>query len=158
MAPDPLLEARLQIPHRHSGTVRRTRLLRQLRSVPSRPVVSIVAPPGYGKTSLLVQWATEEPRPVAWLTADDTDNDPVVLLSDLAAAIDRHEPLDPGTVRAIGSPSISNHAVVGRLLAAMARHPVRIGIAIDDAHMITSRACLDALGELITHLPEDLGP
>ena len=37
---------------------------------------SIVAPPGYGKTSLLVQWAIEDPRPVAWLTADDARQRP----------------------------------------------------------------------------------
>ena len=54
-----------------------------------------MAPPGYGKTSLLVQWATEDSRPVAWLTADDSDSDPVVFLTDLATAIDRLEPLGP---------------------------------------------------------------
>ncbi len=73
---DPLLEARLVVPHRHVGTLRRTRLLRQLRSARDRPVISIVAPPGYGKSSLLVQWATEDSGPVAWLTADDSDSDP----------------------------------------------------------------------------------
>ena len=86
---DPLLEARLVVPHRHVGTLRRTRLLRQLRSARDRPVISIVAPPGYGKSSLLVQWATEDVGPVAWLTADDSDSDPVVFLTDLAAAVDR---------------------------------------------------------------------
>jgi len=50
---DPLLDAKLAIPVRRSGTVRRTRLLRELRSAATRPVISIVAPPGYGKTSLL---------------------------------------------------------------------------------------------------------
>ena len=90
---DPLLEARLAVPRRHVGTLRRTRLLRQLRSARDRPVISMVAPPGYGKSSLLVQWATEDSAPVAWLTADDTDSDPVVFLTDLAAAIDRRVPL-----------------------------------------------------------------
>ena len=89
------VEARFVVPRRHVGTLRRTRLLRQLRSARDRPVISIVAPPGYGKTSLLVQWATEDSRPVAWLTADDSDNDPVVFLTDLALAIDRIEPLGP---------------------------------------------------------------
>ena len=141
------------MPRRHVGTLRRTRLLRQLRSARDRPVISIVAPPGYGKTSLLVQWATEDSRPVAWLTADDSDNDPVVLLTDLAAAIDRLEPLGPELFAAIASDAVSNRTVVGRLLAGMSRPPERVRIAIDDGHRITSRACLDILAELITHLP-----
>ena len=118
---DPLLEARLVVPHRHVGTLRRTRLLRQLRSARDRPVISIVAPPGYGKSSLLVQWATEDSRPVAWLTADDSDNDPVVFLTDLAAAIDRRVPLGAELFSAIASDTMSHRTVVGRLLAAMSR-------------------------------------
>ena len=151
---DPLLEARLVVPRRHVGTLRRTRLLRQLRSARDRPVISMVAPPGYGKSSLLVQWATEDSAPVAWLTADDTDNDPVVFLTDLAAAIDRRVPLGAELFSAIAADTVSHRTVVGRLLAAMSRPPERVRIAIDDAHRITSRACLDILAELVEHLPE----
>ena len=151
---DPLLEARLVVPRRHVGTLRRTRLLRQLRSARDRPVISMVAPPGYGKSSLLVQWATEDSGPVAWLTADDSDSDPVVFLTDLAAAIDRRVPLGAELFSAIASDTLSHRTVVGRLLAAMSRPPEPVRIAIDDAHRITSRACLDILAELVEHLPE----
>ena len=150
---DPFVDAKFVIPRRPSGMLRRTRLLRQLRSAADRPVVAIVAPPGYGKTSLLVQWATESSGPVAWLTADDSDSDPVVFLTDLATAIDRLEPLGPELFGAIASAAASNLAVVGRLLAGMSRPPAPVRIAIDDGHRITSRACLDILAELITHLP-----
>ncbi len=113
-----------------------------------------MAPPGYGKTSLLVQVASQDPRSVAWLTADDGDNDPVVFLTYLAAAIDRLEPLDPDIFGAIASPAVSNRAVVGRLLAAMSQRSEPVLVAIDDADRITDRACLDTLVELITYLPE----
>ena len=151
---DPLREARFIVPRRHVGTLRRTRLLRQFRSERDRPAISIVAPPGYGKTSLLVQWATEDSRPVAWLTADHGDNDPVVFLNDLALAIDRLEPVGAELFTAIASAAMSHRTVVGRLLAAMALPAERLRIAIDDAHQITSRACLDILAELVEHLPE----
>ena len=114
----------------------------------------MVAPPGYGKSSLLVQWATEYSAPVAWLTADETDNDPVVLLTDLAAAVDRCVPLDAGLFIAIASDTVSHRTIVGRVLAAMSRPPEPVRIAIDDIHRITSRACLDILAELVEHLPE----
>jgi LuxR family maltose regulon positive regulatory protein len=134
--------------------VRRTKLLRQLRRDRHRPLVSIVAPPGYGKTSLLVQWASLDPRPVAWLTADDGDNDPAVFLAYLAAAIDRIERIDPAIFGAIASPEVSDRTVVGHILAAVAGRTRPMLIAIDDGHRITDRACLDALVELVEHLPE----
>jgi LuxR family maltose regulon positive regulatory protein len=151
---DPLLEARLVVPHRHVGTLRRTRLLRQLRSARDRPVISMVAPPGYGKSSLLVQWATEGSAPVAWLTADDSDSDPVVFLTELAAAIDRRVPLGAELFSAIAADTVSHRTVVGRLLAVMSRPREPVRLAIDDAHRITSRACLDILAELVEHLPD----
>ena len=149
-----LLEAKLLVPRTHRGTVRRTRLLRQLRSARDRRVVSIVAAPGYGKTSLLAEWAVRDPRSVAWLTADDGDNDHVVFLTYLAAAIDRVAPLDPDIFDAIVSPAVSGRAVVGRLLTALSGRAEPVLIVIDDAHRITDRACLDALAELIRYLPE----
>jgi LuxR family transcriptional regulator, maltose regulon positive regulatory protein len=152
-APPGLLEAKLLLPRSRPGTVRRTRLLRQLRAARDRRVISILAPPGYGKTSLLAQWASQHPRSAAWLTVDGGDNDPVVFLTYLAAAIDRVEPLDPNIFGAIASPAVSSRAVVGRLLAAMSERPEPVLLAIDDAHRITDRACLDALAELITYLP-----
>ena len=53
---------------------------------------TIVAPPGYGKTMLLADWAGRAGRDVAWLTLDDFDNAPSVFLTYLAAAIDRIGP------------------------------------------------------------------
>ena len=151
--PPGLLEAKLLLPRSRPGTVRRTRLLRQLRSARDYRVVAIIAPPGYGKTSLLMQWASLEPTSTAWMTADDGDNDPVVFLSYLAGAVARVVPLDPGIFEAIASPAVSNRVVVGRLLAALAGRAEPVRIVIDDAHRITDQACLDAFGELVRYLP-----
>jgi LuxR family maltose regulon positive regulatory protein len=152
--PPGLLEAKLLVPRQRPGMVHRTRVLRRLRAAGERRVISFVAPPGYGKTSVLVQWTSRDPRPVAWLTADDGDNDPVVFLTYLAAAIDRLEPLDPGIFDAIASPAVPDRAVVGRLLGAVSGRAEPILLAIDDAHLITDQGCLDALAELITYFPE----
>ncbi len=149
-----LIEAKLLAPRSHRATVPRTRLLRRLRSAHDRQVVAIIAPPGYGKTSLLVQWASRDPRSTAWLTVDDSDNDPVVFLTYLAAAVDRVTPLDPDLFDAIASPAVSSRAIVGRLLAAVSARREPVLVAIDDAHRIADQACLDALAELITYLPE----
>jgi LuxR family transcriptional regulator, maltose regulon positive regulatory protein len=154
LGPDALVEAKLVPPRPRAHAVSRTRLLRQLRSARARRVISIFAPPGYGKTSLLVQLATQKNGSVAWLTADDDDNDPVVFLTYFAAAIGRATPLDPGVFGAIAASAASSRAVVGRLLAAIADRAEPVLVAIDDVHRITDRACLDTLAEFITYLPE----
>src|SRR3954470_20589594 len=69
----PVIDSKLAAPPIRTGMVKRQRLLRQL--IDSNPgVVSLVAPPGYGKTTLLAQWATAQKAPVAWLTIDEQDN------------------------------------------------------------------------------------
>jgi LuxR family maltose regulon positive regulatory protein len=60
------------------------------------PVVLVVAPPGYGKTTLLAQWSARNERRTPWISLDERDNDPALLLSYVAAALDRVEPIDPG--------------------------------------------------------------
>ena len=87
-----LLESKLRRPAQRVGIVERTHLVDRL-AEPSGPrVISLVAPPGYGKTSLLAEWAARSDAPVAWLTLDDLDNDPTVLLSYLVTALDRIRP------------------------------------------------------------------
>ena len=54
----------------------------------------MVAPPGYGKTTLLAQWGSE-PATGGLALGGPHDNDPAVLLTYLAAALDRVEPIDP---------------------------------------------------------------
>ncbi len=49
-----------------------------------RPIVLVVAPPGYGKTTLLSQWAERNGQSFAWVSVDEADNDPKVLLSYVA--------------------------------------------------------------------------
>ncbi|HEY6697969.1 MAG TPA: hypothetical protein VIZ67_07080, partial [Acidimicrobiales bacterium] len=64
-------------------------LVDYLKASSGTPVVAIVAPPGYGKTTLLAQWAERDPRPFGWLTIDQQHNDAAVLLRDMAVALDR---------------------------------------------------------------------
>jgi ATP/maltotriose-dependent transcriptional regulator MalT len=87
--------ARLEVPIARRGMVRRGRLLERLESATDIRVVSVIAPPGAGKTSLLGQLARERPARVAWVTADDADNDAKQLLRVIVAALDRLRPIDP---------------------------------------------------------------
>ncbi len=151
--PPDLIEAKLLIPRDLRGRVPRSRLLRQLRAARERPLVAIAGPAGYGKSSLLAQWATADPRPTAWLTVDGLDNDPTTFLTYLAAALDRLQPLEPTIFSTITSRSVPHRTIVGRLLAALADRPGPALLVIDDAHNLTDQGCLDVLSEFITYLP-----
>jgi LuxR family maltose regulon positive regulatory protein len=154
--PPDLIEAKLLIPRDLRGRVPRSALLQQLREARKRALVAIFAPAGYGKTSILAQWASADPRPTAWLTVDALDNDPATFLTYLAAALDRVQPLEPTIFSAINSNSLSNREIVGRLLAALARRPGPALLVIDDVHHLTNEWCLDPLSEFITYLPRGM--
>jgi LuxR family maltose regulon positive regulatory protein len=151
----PVAEAKLRPPAARPGTIERPRLLRLLAATPGPPVVSVIAPAGYGKTTLLAQWAARERRPVAWITFGDLDNDPAVLLSYLAVALDRIAPIDDSIRTAIAAPRERILATaVPRLASEMARHDQPVQLVLDDVHRIVDRLALDALAALIDHLPD----
>ena len=96
-----LLESKLRRPAGRPGIVARAALVDRLSSVETPGVISVVAPAGYGKTTLLAQWAESWQPRVAWVSADHRDNDPAVLLTYLATALDRIEPITPAVLRTL---------------------------------------------------------
>ena len=69
--------------------VRRPRLTRPLTETTSQLLVALVAPAGYGKTTLLCDWADRDERPFAWVTLDGEDNDPACLDASVRLAVER---------------------------------------------------------------------
>ena len=50
-------------------------------------VTLLTAPAGYGKSTLAVDWASAASLPVAWLSLDAQDSDPLALVADLVGAV-----------------------------------------------------------------------
>src|SRR3954469_14459649 len=119
--PVEVLESKLYRPTVRPGVVPRPRLVARLVAARQVPTVAIMAPAGYGKTTLLALWAQADDRPFAWLSLDAHANAPMVLLPPLPVALHRVSPLPPGTFDALRSPGVSVPAtVVPRLGAALA--------------------------------------
>jgi LuxR family maltose regulon positive regulatory protein len=89
------------------------------------PLVLVTAPAGYGKTTLLAQWAERDARPVVWLTLRESDRDPTVLSESIATAL---------------RPAGLTHA--GFLLV------------IDDAHLGHPATLKDTALDMLTWLPD----
>jgi LuxR family transcriptional regulator, maltose regulon positive regulatory protein len=149
-----LVESKLRPPRARRGIVARTALVEQLLASGARPVVCAVAPAGYGKTTLLAQWAERKGHRVGWVSVDQRDNDPAVLLTYLAVALDRIEPIDPDVVRVRAGPGAWIVGAVTRLAAAVAAMTQPVALVLDHVELLANQQCLDAVAELAMQLPQ----
>src|SRR5918995_5792141 len=85
---DVLLATKLHVPRPRREFMPRRRLLERLAEGMGRELVVVCTPAGFGKTTLLGDWARRMQRPVAWLSLDEGDNDPARFWRHAAAALD----------------------------------------------------------------------
>src|SRR5215831_10460985 len=149
-----LIAAKLLRPSVRPGTIRRPSLIERLARSGHRPIVSVVAPAGYGKTTLLAQWAEFTGQAFAWVSVDEKDNDPKVLLTYVAEALNAVEPISERVFDALASPGSSvPGSVVPRLGSALAAMSSPVVLVLDDVHVLHNRQCQAALSVLADHVP-----
>ena len=152
-APAELAEVKLAQPLARRDTVAKTDLIAQL-SASASPLVTVVAPAGYGKTTLLATWAEDDSRSFAWLAIDDRDDEAIVLLRNIAGAVHRVEPLPAEVLDALSGPGGSIWAKrVPRLGAALGALKRPLVLVLDDLHAVANPASLDTLAELLEYVP-----
>ena len=100
----------------------------------------LVAPAGYGKSTLLTDWAQQDERTSAWLTLDERHNDPALLLGAIASILDTIEPIGDEVFAPLSTPrsGISN-VVVPRLCTALASREKPFVLILDDLHLVEIR-------------------
>jgi len=146
--------SKLRSPPTRPGTVPRSSLIDRLEREDSRPIVSVVAPAGYGKTTLLSQWAERNGQAFAWVSVDEADNDAKVLLSYVATALDRVQPVGERVFEALASPASSvPGSVVPRLGSAFWSMTTPVVLILDDVHLVRNSECRAALSVLADHVP-----
>ena len=105
--------------------VHRPRLVDVLADPGAPPVATLVAPAGYGKTTLLLDWAAQDERPFAWVTLDR-----------------RHE--EDGRLRVAVAHAVEN-AVAGNA-------DTPFVLVLDDVHVLKRPAAIEALCDLADEL------
>ena len=149
---DVLLEAKLAVPLDRPGTVSRDGLIQRARSSACR-VVAVTAPAGYGKSTLLTQWAHVDDRRVAWVSLDRLDDDPSALLSVLAAAFARISGHDDLMAGAAGLALSALGRAAPRLASAVRVSDTPFVLMLDDLQEIRSPDCHDVLEVVLAAVP-----
>src|SRR5688572_13403567 len=148
-----ILDAKLHPPPPRQGVVDRSRLLGMLSAAPDASVVAVIAPLGYGKTTLLTQASAADPRPTAWVTLDRRDDDPVVLIAHIVAALEPVSPDRHALDEVLTAPGASVWWSLMPRLGAVLNEQGPTLLVLDDIHEIGSREAADVIVWLALHVP-----
>jgi LuxR family maltose regulon positive regulatory protein len=151
-----ILRAKLYVPRGRLGAVARTRLYARLDEGVRRDLTVVSAPAGFGKTTLLADWSRQSGLPVAWVSLDERDDDPIRFLSYLLAAIGTiHDGFGESTRAFLGSLPSSEELepVLTALSNEILELPHDFVLVLDDYHVLRSGAVHDALAFLLEYAP-----
>lgn len=143
---------RARAPRLRPALVPRQRLLSLLDGV-HEPAVLLAAPGGYGKTTLLTQWAAGDPRSVRWLALDEGCDEPATLAARVVSALSRVAPFDERLPEMLaGGGADLDPEASSRLLAAV-EGAVPFLLVIDDLHAVSAPPSLQLLAQLTGAVP-----
>jgi LuxR family maltose regulon positive regulatory protein len=165
-AVDPLrliVKPKLRAPVPRPEQVIRSRLLEHLGNISNSRITLVSAPAGYGKTTLLAQWlqAGDAGSPIAWISLDEQDNDPVRLWRHIVEALRQVVPEEEdfgADVRA--EMSVTAQRLIGitlsTLINELAELPREVVLVLDDYQVVTEDDCHASVAFFVEHLPENV--
>jgi LuxR family transcriptional regulator, maltose regulon positive regulatory protein len=151
--PPSLLTTKLHPSTGREQTLVRDRLLERLHAPAGAKLTVVAAPAGYGKTTLLGAWceSSAPDEPIAWVTLDEGDNDPVVLWSYVVEALkQRCAGLEMAAATELGSAHIMDVVLpdlINKLTAFGAA-----ALVLDDFHRLRSGPARDSIAWFIEHV------
>ena len=150
----PLAEAKLAAPRQRAEIVDRPRLLRALDAGEGVPVTLVAAPAGYGKTTAVRAWCASRQAPIAWVTLDAGDNDPMRLWMYAATAVDRvREGLGRGALQRLSVAPGAIEPPVDELMNGIEAFGTGLVLVFDDLQSVTDDECLASINYALERLP-----
>lgn len=156
-----ILHTKLTPPAARADRVPRPRLVERFQASLQSPLALVCAPAGYGKSSLLADWAvskTGSDEALAWLSLDEDDNDPNRFLAYLVTTVANACRIEADELLALlhsPQPALPR-TVLTVLLSRLEGIPGRVVVVLDDYHLITTPTIHDAVTYLLDHLPAGL--
>ncbi len=150
-----LLSTKLYTPPSRQTLVARPRLTAILSGALAKGFTLVSAPAGYGKTTLVSSWLRDTGIASAWLSLEESDNDPVSFLQYLLAALQK---IVPGVRLDLmdlveGLQPASLQALMNILINEIASQDNPFVLVLDDFHLIQDPLILDIVAFLLDHLP-----
>ena len=154
----PLLAAKWAIPPSRPAEVIRSRLHEKLLENVATRLTIVVAPAGWGKTTLLSQWAHDraERRQVAWVSLDQSDDEPTRFWTYVLTALSEHG-LGADALRALGAPGsdpldVALPLLLNELKSTSADHV----LVLDDYHVLADPRVHEGVEFFLTYLAPSL--
>jgi LuxR family transcriptional regulator, maltose regulon positive regulatory protein len=157
----PITQTKILVPRRRNDILTRQRLLDTLYEQLDHKLIIVVAPAGYGKTSLLIDFAHHTEWPFCWYSLDNLDREPQQFLAHLIASIALQFPNFGKRSQAILQNMVSGElnldsmvsVIVNDIYENITEHFV---IVLDDYHLIdTSKPVAYFISRLIQDTDEN---
>ena len=174
-----LLPTKLYYPQVRPGFITRSRLIEQLNSGLGGKFTLLSAPAGFGKTTLLAEWIDDLRLPIldlrlpeaeqnrqssivnrqfSWLSLDEHDNDLTRFLTYLIAALQTAAAAvgQSALPRLQSNQPIPAETILTLLINDLSQLDGKLGLILDDYHLISNPAIHTALDFLLEHAPFQL--
>jgi ATP/maltotriose-dependent transcriptional regulator MalT len=149
-----MLRAKLRAPQLPAYFIHRRRLHDLLDGIASRPLTTVIAPAGSGKTLLVSGWVAESSLATSWLSLDEADRDESQFWFEIMAALEQLAPGCAQEAKAELSHGRPIADVVAQLLDdldSITRH--HCVLVVDDAHLVDDTVVSVSLSTFIQHQP-----
>ena len=153
-----LLATKFFAPPRPAHDISRALLIKRLDEGLSRKLTLVCAAAGFGKSTLVSQWAQDCPYPSAWLSLEEEDRDPNRFLEYLVASLEViSQTVGSGLAAMLrSSPPASAETVLTLLVNQLSKIPGKLVLILDDYHLAASTGANEVLSFLIDHMPPQL--
>ncbi len=152
----PLLETKFHVSTRRRGLVARSRLKERLVRAGDSALTLVSAPAGFGKTTLLTDWSMSAPPDgptTAWLSLDESDNDPALFWAYFIAALRTAAPgVGEGALAMLSLTEPPTEAFVVTLLNDLSAVSDAVVVVLDDYHVIEEPHIQEGMAYLVEHL------
>lgn len=155
---EPILQIKLFVPATRTNLVQRPRLLALLDEGAKYSLTLVSAPAGFGKSTLLAEWTKQASTPVAWLSLDSGDNDPVRFLAYFIAAIEHiYSGVGSSAQKMLrASQQLPVQTVLVALISAIEALSEPFVLVLDDYQFISTQQIHAGVAYLLDHLPSNL--
>lgn len=155
-----VLQTKIKPPLPRANWINRTRLLRpDIAEQAGSRLIAVIAPAGFGKTTLLNQWVRGQGGLCGWVSLDTTDNDLMRFWRYVAYAFQPSLPSQAAdrVISLIDSfPNVSAYTAVDALLNELVAVREPVVLVLDDYHVIGSQAVHESVSYAIDYLPDNV--